>query len=133
MSAYIKDSIFGITVNYLTNHRFFPYPEEKSDFQIPPQFLPPNATSSQLPRPRIQSLRSDLSRASTLNDAPPQENEESTKESDENKAIPQDKPENLTPDDIEKAINGTGATTTVQLSDPNIVGWYSDNDPENPQ
>jgi hypothetical protein len=134
MSAYIKDSIFGITVNYLTNHRLFPHPEEKSDFQIPSQFLPPNATSSNSPRPRIQSLRSGLSRASTLNVTPPQEDKNFIKESDEDKAIPQDSPEKLTPDDIEKAMNGTGAPEPkAQVSDPNIVGWYSDNDPENPQ
>ncbi|GAA5993980.1 hypothetical protein JCM11641_006438 [Rhodosporidiobolus odoratus] len=56
----VRDSVFGQTINYLSKGRIFPYPEQRSDYQVPAHYLA--RTSS-------NEVRDSRSSDRTLNDA----------------------------------------------------------------
>jgi hypothetical protein len=175
MSAHIRDSTFGVLLNYFSNHRLFPQLEDKPDFQIPERFLvsTSNLNASQTTRP---SKSKNLSRTTTLRSAAGdreddkkslnQEIEDDKKslkrEFEDDKKSPSrrfdddDKRElrdeieeerraeidgqkvrSMNPADIEKAIAGVDEpekhVKDSTVSKNNLVEWYSDDDPENPQ
>jgi hypothetical protein len=42
----LRDSALGQSIRFLTAHKFFPYPEEKSDFELPSSYKSSSASSS---------------------------------------------------------------------------------------
>lgn len=133
MSAHIKNSIFGVAVNALSNHKLFSHPEERPDFEIPSKFLLPSTSSSE----NHSSLSSKQERTFAGNSTITLVAEE-TKNVDvdvkkEDNAV---KINNISPEDLEKAIAGVDEPekhASSPVSDDFLVGWYSDQDPENPQ
>ncbi|KIK66813.1 hypothetical protein GYMLUDRAFT_913154 [Collybiopsis luxurians FD-317 M1] len=102
----IRDSTAGQVVNFFSNGRLFPYQEQRSDFAVPAPFL---ATGS--------TIKSSGSGPCTLQGEidPAMSVAASTEE------------KMLVMNELERDKK-SGASP-----DPNVVGWYSDNDPDNPR
>ncbi|KAK0202579.1 major facilitator superfamily domain-containing protein [Desarmillaria ectypa] len=113
-----RDSTIGQAINYISNGRLFPYADQRSDFKVPPQFL--------LPSERKTTLAAPESDATTIcGDADKSGKRTSTPGT------------RLTREDT-IAIDGAEEVVEKQIdealkSDPYIVGWYGDDDPENPR
>ncbi|KAK0492776.1 major facilitator superfamily domain-containing protein [Armillaria luteobubalina] len=109
-----RDSTIGQAINYISNGRIFPYTDQQPDFVVPPHFLLP---SSQRPSTIVSpdsdatTLCGDLEKSGG---AGVQFTRESTLTAD----LDMEKQKQ-----IETALN----------SDPYIVGWYGDDDQENPR
>ena len=107
----IRDSTVGQFINYVSSGRFLPYPDQRPDFVVPTHFLPPSTPEW------------DVSDAVTLcGDA------EQKKSGTSTPALPRQ--DTLVID--EKEISMKLGQGTV-LNDPNIVGWYGEDDPDNPR
>ncbi|KAK0492784.1 major facilitator superfamily domain-containing protein [Armillaria luteobubalina] len=109
-----RDSTIGQAINYISNGRIFPYTDQQPDFVVPPHFILP---SSQRPSTIVSpdsdatTLCGDLEKSGG---AGVQFTRESTLTAD----LDMEKQKQ-----IETALN----------SDPYIVGWYGDDDQENPR
>ncbi|KAK0231563.1 major facilitator superfamily domain-containing protein [Armillaria fumosa] len=109
-----RDSTIGQAINYVSNGRIFPYADQQPGFVVPPHFLLP---SSQRPSTTVSpdsdatTLCGDLEKSGG---AGVQLTRESTLTAD----LDTEKPKQ-----IDSALN----------SDPYIVGWYGDDDQENPR
>ncbi|PBL01691.1 MFS general substrate transporter [Armillaria gallica] len=109
-----RDSTIGQAINYISNGRIFPYADQRPDFAVPPHFLLP---SFQRP-PTIVSPDSD---ATTLC---------GDLEKSEGTGVQLTRESTLTEDfDAEKQKQIDVALN----SGPYIVGWYGDDDQENPR
>lgn len=109
-----RNSTIGQVINYISNGRIFPYADQRPDFVVPSHFLLP---SSQRPSTTVSpdsdatTLCGDLEKSGSMG---VQLTREST----------------LTVDlDMEKQKQIDAALN----SDPYIVGWYGDDDQENPR
>ncbi|PBK69021.1 MFS general substrate transporter [Armillaria solidipes] len=112
-----RDSTIGQAINYISNGRFFPYADQRPDFEVPPHFLLP---SSQRPSTIVSpdsdatTLCGDLEKSTGTSTPGVQLTRESTLAVD----IDAEKQKQ-----IDAALG----------SDPYIVGWYGDNDQDNPR
>jgi MFS transporter, DHA1 family, multidrug resistance protein len=115
----VRDSTFGNIVNYLSNGRIFSYRDQRSDYNIPKRYV--NAKNIQSDASSV-----DVSSATTRVPTPMPPTEDS-----ENKCVT---PTTTTKDslDLEKGQNATVTTPTVP-SDPYLVDWDGDDDPDNPK
>ncbi|KAJ3988013.1 major facilitator superfamily domain-containing protein [Lentinula detonsa] len=110
----IRDSTIGHFINYISNGKLLPYEDQRQAFIVPAHFLPKSLTSSD---------------ASTLcGDAKEQKNDSgavtpSTVFTRTNTLVVDEKLE-----EISMKLNETD-----DISDPNIVRWYGDDDPDNPR
>lgn len=112
-----RDSTIGQAINYISNGRIFPYTEQRPDFEVPPHFLLP---SSQRPSTIVSpdsdatTLCGDLEKSTGTSTSGVQLTRESTLAVDI---------------DAEKQKQIDAALS----SDPYIVGWYGDDDQDNPR
>lgn len=121
MQDIIRESLFGQALNHLSKGKLYPYPEDRADFQVPAHFLLPHQRSAQSSR----TLTPQATAQSTRTPSPLPHSH--TRESDQqtlNDAHAQDA--------IEKNLQAA-KQGLEEGKDPNLVGWYSDDDPENPQ
>lgn len=143
----IRDSTFGQIINLASNGKLLPYADQKPDFVVPSSFslslpfVPPNKRNSDIisaydnetmsrddqPRPlsEVDVERRPLSQAPTLIDGeqPPM----SMFTADVEKGA-------ITPDTTMKRESTIVEQPIEKLpTDPYLVGWYGDDDPENPR
>ncbi|KAK0490269.1 major facilitator superfamily domain-containing protein [Armillaria novae-zelandiae] len=110
----IRDSTIGQAINYISNGRIFPYADQRPEFVVPPHFLLP---SSQRPSTVVSpdsdatTLCGDLEKSGGTG-------VQLTRESTLAVDLDAEKQKQ-----IDTALN----------SDPYIVGWYGDDDQENPR
>ncbi len=107
----LRDSTIGQAINYISNGRIFPYADQRSDFAVPSHFFLP---SSQIP----STIVSPDSDATTLCGDLEKTGVQLTRESTLTVDLDAEKQKQ-----IDAALN----------SDPYIVGWYGDDDQENPR
>ncbi|KAK0448140.1 major facilitator superfamily domain-containing protein [Armillaria borealis] len=109
-----RDSTIGQAINYISNGRIFPYADQRPNFAVPSHFLLP---SSQRP----STIVSPDSDATTLC---------GDSEKSGGAGVQLTRESTLAVDlDAEKQKQIDAALS----SDPYIVGWYSDDDQENPR
>ncbi|KAJ7128081.1 major facilitator superfamily domain-containing protein [Mycena filopes] len=115
VSDLFRDSTIGQIINYASNGRLLPYPEQRPDYVVPKRFLLPSsqrqldATASdeatKVGTPRISSPPdTEIKRESTITTLAA---------------------------DLESKQKQVDDDTTVP--DPYLVGWDGDSDPENPR
>ena len=121
----IREAPAGQLIRYLSNNRFLKYPEERSDFVLPPDYqsllqakqAPPTLT---VPTPvhSTVNLASTLASEDTIAETAPNADRMSEKEATVLKAGRRD----------------YGSMVREKSSDGTIlVDWYNKEDPENPQ
>jgi len=116
----IRDSTLGQIINYASGGKYLSYADQRPDFVVPNHFLLP---SDKRPSPTTYdssdntTVTDDLEKQKTLSGAVTP-NTELKRES------------TITTD--EKNEKEFGASVT-SLPDPYIVGWYGDDDPDNPR
>ncbi|KAH8705658.1 major facilitator superfamily domain-containing protein [Talaromyces proteolyticus] len=126
MAALIRDAPFGQLVRYLTNNKYFQYPEEKPDFKLPEPWIKlmnesdPSASTYPEKERRQENGNNnqsseDISRVTTLNSLP---FTEARLEADEQHEIEKVKSIPIVP---KKTKDGAV-----------LVDWYYTNDEENP-
>ncbi|KAK0489256.1 major facilitator superfamily domain-containing protein [Armillaria novae-zelandiae] len=113
-----RDSTIGQAINYISNGRLFPYADQRPDFKVPPQFLYPSEgkTAFSAPESDATTICGDTDKSGERISRP---GTQLTRE--DTMAI--DGAEEL----AEKKVDD------VLKSDPYTVGWYGDDDPENPR
>jgi DHA1 family multidrug resistance protein-like MFS transporter len=117
----IRDSTIGQIINYLSNGRVLPYPEQRPGYVVPKHFLLPSSERSD-----SDAVASDA--ATLCGDKTKEESKTSS------------------PPDTEMKRESTASTLAVDLEsqqkhldeatafpDPYLVGWNGDSDPENPR
>jgi DHA1 family multidrug resistance protein-like MFS transporter len=137
MQDILRESIFGQAVNRVSRGRYLPYPEDRPTFQIPPHFVlsPQQKQQQQQPQPsNDDSEKSDL--------VPTPRNGSVDKI-----GVLSPLPADASAEDIERqALSDARAQAAVERrelrvdkegveesKDVHLVGWYSDDDPDNPQ
>lgn len=127
MTSVIRDAPFGQIVRYLTNNKYFQYPEEKPDFKLPDTWLQllNESDAATIPDPEKSEPQEDprgyeatseaISRASTQNSLP---FTEARLEADEQHEI-----EKIKSIPIQPKKTKDGAI---------LVDWYYTDDAENP-
>ncbi|KAG7444987.1 MFS general substrate transporter [Guyanagaster necrorhizus] len=113
-----RDSTIGLAVNYISNGRLFPYADQRPDFQVPPQFL--------LPSERETTLVAPDSDATTICG-----DTHTSKKTLSTPGTQLTREDTIVIDDAEKPAEKEIGESLK--SDPYIVGWYGDDDPENPR
>ncbi|KAE9386175.1 MFS general substrate transporter, partial [Gymnopus androsaceus JB14] len=110
----IRDSTVGQFLNFISNGRLLPYQEQRPDFVIPAHFLPSSTPSTP---------GWDASDAPTLcGDAVQKKSGTSTP------ATVLAREDTIVVDEKELSMKLDNET-----SDPNLVSWYGDDDPDNPR
>jgi MFS transporter, DHA1 family, multidrug resistance protein len=102
----LRDSTIGQFINFISNGKLLPYPEQQPNFVVPARFAPASTPGSD---------------ANTL--------------CDEKRKSGAGIPELALSREATLVVNDEKATS-IKLedsSDPNIVGWYGDDDPDNPK
>lgn len=123
MQAILRESLFGQTVNHLSKGRYFPYPEDQPDFQVPAHFLVASTSSSSSPKEKHSR---QLSPESTLSTRAPTPLPPAHRADSDNQT--------LSDAHAQEIVQGTAHKVGLEDGkDPNLVSWYSDDDPENPQ
>ncbi|CAK5264110.1 unnamed protein product [Mycena citricolor] len=111
----LRDATAGQVLNYLTNGRLLPYPEQRPDFVVPRRFL--------LPQNR------DSDETTLCEDRPSEKSEDDTlAATTPNSEMKSDE----TMGDVEEQKQSSFVENAV-VPDPYLVGWYGDSDPENPR
>ncbi|KAJ4477482.1 major facilitator superfamily domain-containing protein [Lentinula aciculospora] len=105
----VRDSTIGQFINFVSNGKFLPYEDQRSDFIVPPHFL---STSSD-----ALTLCGDANEQKKTSGAVTP----STAITRESTLVMDEKELSLKLDD------------TNNSSDPNVVRWYGDDDPDNPK
>ncbi|KAH8927002.1 MFS general substrate transporter [Atractiella rhizophila] len=138
MSALLRESIIGQFIHAASKGRFLPYPEERRDFEIPSKFLqkrPLRASNnasidtlvSEAPsRPQRVAVKKtlEIERNDTLVD----ETAGALSRTASKEKLPVSRTETLV-GDLEKGKE----EEKVAEEDVFLVGWYADDDQENPQ
>jgi len=123
MQATLRESIVGQFLNRVSHGKILPYPEERPGFVVPEHFLlrkgdnqqiteknrqttPPSSQTTRAPTPEGTPRRGD-SDCQTLTDATAQR--------------------------IRDKLQHPQNNVLEEGKDRHLVGWYSDDDPENPQ
>ena len=127
MQNILRESIFGQAVNKATRGKYFPYPEDRPTFQVPPRFVLAHRQqqsvgfekSAQEPTPQNDSLDNvgifaPKARAEDIEQQVPSDADAHTQETI-------DRDLHVDKEDLNES------------KDPNLVEWYSDDDPDNPQ
>lgn len=122
----ITNSAFGNILNFLSNHKLFPYPEEKPGFIVPDRYLISSSSSSRrrssvVSKSNTYMLEKKNSKNNSVDERPT--NEITTEVSS--------MPINSIDIDLEKGSKIDEITEND--SDYIVVDWYGENDPENPQ
>ncbi|KAI5289716.1 hypothetical protein KEM54_003368 [Ascosphaera aggregata] len=145
----IRDSLFGQTVRYLTGNKYFLYPEEQPGFNFINwhiQYGLPEANDSQATAVNEMFMRAEAEKSYPSYSESPERSQSFSRA-----------PTPLVPEHVQTVheesdigLKGSKATEEgepVQLGDSSspikkpiitkdgdiLVGWYSDDDPENPQ
>ncbi|KAH9477360.1 Caffeine resistance protein 5 [Psilocybe cubensis] len=100
MSDIFRDSTVGALINYATNGRLFPFPDQRPEWQLPANL-----------RPKSHSRDSDVKNRDKVAVESAGSNTPTSRNSGE----------------LEK-----GPAPTEPVSDKPVVGWYDENDQENP-
>ncbi|KAK0239911.1 major facilitator superfamily domain-containing protein, partial [Armillaria nabsnona] len=113
-----RDSTIGQAINYISSGRLFPYADQRPDFKVPPQFLHPSERKTALSAPESDAatICDDADKSGERISTP---GTQLTRED----TIAIDGAEKLAEKQIDEALE----------SDPYTVGWYGDDDPENPR
>ncbi|PBK69271.1 MFS general substrate transporter [Armillaria solidipes] len=113
-----RDSTIGQAINYISSGRLFPYADQRPDFKVPPQFLHPSERKTALSAPESDAttICDDADKSGKIISTP---GTQLTRED----TIAIDGAEELAEKQIDEALK----------SDPYTVGWYGDDDPENPR
>lgn len=122
MQDIIRESWFGQAVNRFSKGKYFPFPEDKADFQIPPHFLLPHQREKHAQQSRTLSVETTISTR-----APSPLPNAHRRDSDQ-----QTLADGHAQDAIERTLQGA-KEGLEEGKDANLVGWYSESDPENPQ
>lgn len=125
MKATLRESIVGQAINALSKGKLLPYPEQQADFQVPAKYL----ASSEKQRQQQPHSR-ELSPAATLAPAPSNQPSRlaSARASQETFA------DRSAHNAIGKATHtGKPVSELESGQDPNLVTWYGEDDPENPE
>lgn len=126
MQAIVRESIFGQAVNKVSKGKYFPYPEDKPSFQIPNHFLLPHQQQRSENSSRTLTPQNSSS-LSTRAPSPVHHKTENPRDSDQ---------QTLNDAHAQAAIERNLKVAKEGLEegrDPNLVGWYSEDDAENPQ
>ena len=139
-SDILRETIVGQAVNSLSKGRLLPYPEERPDFVVPERFrlasakgtsknLSPEATLV----PQSATTPSRLPGSHPLTDKTHSKDQETLTDATAHHAV--EKATHAAGDKIqgEKQDSQGNNAAAQDLEDPYLVGWYSDDDPENPQ
>jgi len=118
MKDIIRDSTVGQVINSVSGGRYLPYADQRSDYAIPTRFLLPSSTS----KTEIASVHDKNIPAEPVTSA-----DASRRTS--NSLTRLNSPEESFVQDQEK---GEVKKETL-VYDPYLVGWTSDDDPENPR
>jgi DHA1 family multidrug resistance protein-like MFS transporter len=114
----VRDAPLGQLLRFFTKNRVFRYPEEKSDFELPDEWV---HAMSDLELRRTRNIGSAT--PSTIVNSPPDQTTISDTSADRS--------------DVENKSLSEGKTTVIvpKVTDDGtvIVDWYSDHDPANPQ
>ncbi|KAF9065029.1 major facilitator superfamily domain-containing protein [Rhodocollybia butyracea] len=102
----LRDSTIGQFINFISNGKFLPYSDQRPGFVVPAHFA------------SVSKPVSDKSDASTL--CGDVEYKKSSK------AVPLAREDTL-------VVDANELDEKLSLDDPNIVGWYGDDDPDNPR
>lgn len=133
MQDIVRESIFGQALNRFSKGKLFPFPEDKPDFQIPHHFLLPHQQqqqqhtsekSSRTLTPQTSTGTSGVTTRAPTPSLPPTAQRRESDNQTLNDVHAQEA--------IERNLN-TQKDVLEEGQDPNLVGWYSDDDPENPQ
>ncbi|GLB34695.1 putative benomyl methotrexate resistance protein [Lyophyllum shimeji] len=114
----IRDSTVGQIINYVSGGKYLPYAEQRPDFVIPSRFL----------------LPCDKSRPS-----PPSNSDTTTVCEDEQQkslsgaATPSTHLKRESTIAVDEKFEKQLTDGMIELSDPYIVGWYGEDDPDNPR
>ncbi len=104
----IRDSTIGSIINHISKGRLLPFPDQRPDFAVPARFLVPAKSESW----DATTLCGDSDQKKSGTTTPSLQKERS-----------------IVSDEKEIGIQ----LDEKMLSDPYIVGWYGDDDPENPR
>ncbi|CDO57886.1 similar to Saccharomyces cerevisiae YBR008C FLR1 Plasma membrane multidrug transporter of the major facilitator superfamily [Geotrichum candidum] len=121
----ITNSVLGNILNYVSNHKLFPHPEEKPSFVVPDKYLSSTTNTS---RRNSNYKKKELNNTSTAD-----QYTNGTMTESSNMII------NYAFVDLEKKSrndedeNDEGFNDTTEDNGYIVVDWYGDNDPENPQ
>ncbi|KAJ7660023.1 major facilitator superfamily domain-containing protein [Mycena rosella] len=119
----IRDSTIGQIVNYVSNGRLLPYPEQRPGYVVPKHFLLPSSE-----RKNYNAVASD---AATLCGDHDKTKEGSQVSSPPDTEIKREPTASTLALDLESQQKQVDDATTVP--DPYLVGWDGDSDPENPR
>ncbi|KAJ7201607.1 major facilitator superfamily domain-containing protein [Mycena pura] len=114
----IRDASIGQLVNYLSNGRLFPYPEQRPGFIVPKHFRLPSSSS------KVDPIASDTA---TLCGDCGDESQVGTEISSTPDTKLRRESTLIAVTDLEKQVDDP-----TSVPDPFLVGWYGDSDPENP-
>jgi DHA1 family multidrug resistance protein-like MFS transporter len=127
MQDIVRESLFGQAINRLSHGKHLPYPEDRPDFQIPHHFLLPHQRATTEKAAPTASSSKTITPESTLSTRVPTPQPVRTRSHDQ---------QTLNDAHAEEAIHHALNAAKEGLEegkDPNLVGWYSEDDPENPQ
>lgn len=134
MQDIVRESIFGQALNRFSKGKLFPFPEDKPDFQVPHHFLLPHHQQQQKQQASEKSSRTLTPQTST-----------GTSQCTTRAPTPSIPPNTHRRESDTRTLNDVHAQEAIERNlkaqkevleegkDPNLVGWYSDDDPENPQ
>ncbi|KAH8917183.1 MFS general substrate transporter [Atractiella rhizophila] len=130
LASVLRDSAVGVSLHYLSNGRLFAHPEERPDFVVPAIYLPKPASDP-------------LSRGSNATLAPIEEEDVKNRHAEQSEEDIKGRKLERTASNATLAADGSDVEKgkldekepegEKKAIDPNLVDWYDENDPENPQ
>lgn len=124
MQDIVRESLFGQAVNRATKGRLFPYAEDKADFKVPAHFLLPHQQQAQRSEKTSRTLTPETTLSTRCPTPLPPAHRRDSDQQTLNDAHAQEA--------IERNLHAA-KEGLEEGKDPNLVGWYSDDDPDNPQ
>ncbi|MDN6037178.1 MAG: MFS transporter [Lactococcus raffinolactis] len=129
----ITNSVLGHILNYISNHKLFPHPEEKSSFVVPEKYLSSSANNSRRSSGYEKNNTYILEKKESNNISAADQPSSETVAEISNTII------NSAFTDLEKNSRNDEEENNEEVIDIAedkgyiVVDWYGDDDPENPQ
>ena len=127
MKDTLRESIVGQAINALSKGKLLPYPEQRADFQVPAKYL---ASKNEKPGQQASNLSPTATLAPTSSNPSRLQSARVSQETLQEPTFADRSAHNA----VEKATHLPKPDSEVEKGeDPNLVTWYGDDDPENPQ
>lgn len=129
----LTNSVLGNVLNYVSNHKLFPHPEEKSSFVVPEKYLSSSANNSRRSSGYEKNNTYILEKKESNNISAADQPSSETVAEISNTII------NSAFTDLEKNSRNDEEENNEEVIDIAkdrgyiVVDWYGDDDPENPQ